>query len=186
MKLFTILVAALTGFGCSVFWGIDGSGDTSPAFATIINNKPFELQQDQLLRGIVMNKTGSIDGRVPARTVISATFNGPSYDISEGRLFNENIQMELNYEPEHIGSLKYYSMAVRYMSGSYYLLGDESKLKITRFDWESDRKHFLLSADYNCKLRSWGAPTDGKRDIYLSGSFTNLRITVPSWVTIKN
>ena len=156
------------------------------SFNTEVDGKPFELREDQLFRGLVVIKTGSLDGRMPTRTVINNTFNGLSYNASEGRLFNETLQFEIGYEPEKIGEPSYYAAALQYKSGNYYLLKETSKLSVTQFIWEDDKKHFLLGADYTCQLRSWGAPDDGKKDVSVSGSFTNIRITVPSWVTVKN
>ncbi len=155
-------------------------------FHATVDGKTFQLKEDQLFRGIVANKAGSMDGRVPAKTVVSATFNGPSYDASEGRLFNENIQLEMNYEADKIGEPSGYAVAMQYESANYYSVKEQSKLTVTMFEWESDKKHFLISADFNCKLRSWGAPADGKKDMQLKGSMTNIRVTVPSWITAKN
>jgi hypothetical protein len=156
------------------------------SFSANIDGKAFQLSADQLFRGIVSNKQGTMDGREPARTVISTTFNGRPSDQAEGRLVNEAIILEINYEPDKLGEPAMFSMALQYESGNYFMVKDQSKLTITQFEWESDKKHFLLSADYNCKLRSWGAPADGKKDLTVKGRMTNIRITVPSWVTAKN
>ncbi len=161
-------------------------GKDKAAFHAIVDGKTFQLKEDQLFRGIVANKAGSMDGRVPAKTVVSATFNGPSYNASEGRLFNENIQVEINYEADKTGEPAGFTVAMQYESANYYSVKEQSKLTVTRFEWESDKKHFLLSADFNCKLRSWSAPADGKKDMQLKGSMSNIRVTVPSWITAKN
>lgn len=160
--------------------------DDKARFSATVNGKMFQLREDQLFRGLVMNKNGSLDGRIPNHTVISTTFNGPSYDMSEGRLFNETIQFEINYEADKTGEPTYYAVAMQYESGNYYSLKEQSKINITQFEWESDKKHFHISADFNCKLRSWGAPGDGKKDIALKGQMSNIRVTVPSWITAKN
>jgi len=155
-------------------------------FSATVDGKVFQLREDQLFRGLVMNKNGTIDGRVPARTVISATFNGPSYDMSQDRLFNETMQFEINYEADKTGEPVMYAVAMQYESGNYYSLKENSKLILTQFEWETDKKHFRISADFNCKLRSWGAPADGKKDITIKGKMSNIRVTVPSWITAKN
>ncbi len=160
-------------------------GDKSAFYATV-NGKVFQLREDQLFRGLVMNKNGSMDGRIPNRTVISTTFNGPSYDMNEGRLFNETIQFEINYEADKTGEPAYYILAMQYESANYYSIKEQSKITVTQFEWEADKKHFRLSADFNCKLRSGGAPADGKKDIVLKGQMSNIRVTVPSWITAKN
>lgn len=155
-------------------------------FVATIDGKAFKLRQGQLFRGLVANKQGTMDGREPARTVVAATFNGPEANQEEGRLVNEAILVEINYEPDKMGAYDNFSLAMQFESGNYYTLKDQSKLNVTQFEWEGDRKHFLLSADFNCKMRSWGAPADGKKDLALKGRMNNIRITVPSWVTAKN
>jgi hypothetical protein len=160
--------------------------DDKGTFSATVDGKVFQLREDQLFRGLVMNKPGSMDGREPAKTVISTTFNGPSYDMSKDRLFNETIQLEINYEADKTGEAAGYAAAMQYESGNYYSIKEQSKMNITQFEWESDKKHFRISADFNCKLRSWGAPADGKKDIALKGKMSNIRVTVPSWITAKN
>ena len=159
--------------------------DAASFYATV-DGKVFQLQEDQLFRGLVMNKAGSMDGRIPTRAVISTSFNGPSYDMSKDRLFNENIQFEMKYEPDKTGEPEMYAVAMQYESANYFIVKEQSKITITQFDWESDKKHFRLSADFNCKLRSSGAPADGKKDIALKGKMNNIRVTVPSWIQAKN
>lgn len=185
MKLLTIfcLLFALTSFSPSGFE--DDDKEKGTFFATV-DGKMFKLRDDQLFRGLAMNKAGSMDGRSEPRTVISSTFNGTSYDLPDGRMFSESVQFEISYEPEKLGPPKLFAVALQYQSTNYYIIKDQSKLNITQFDWEADKKHFRLSGDYDCKLRSWGYPSDGKKDVSLKGRMTNIRITVPSWLTAKN
>lgn len=185
MKFIAILVSTLATLAYSTFGGIDGEASRA-AFSAAVNGKSFELREDQLLRGIVSTKPGSMDGRSPARTVINATFNGPSYDVSEGRLFNEMLQFEMAYEPNKIGTPPYYSIGLQYLSGNYYMLTEQSKLNVTQMDWETDNKHLRISVSFNCKMRSWGDPADSKPDVHLEGTISNLRVTVPSWINLKN
>ena len=181
MKTLTAIFLLLACLSLTSFQEADKS-----AFSATINGKVFQLREDQLFRGLVMNKNGSLDGRIPNRTVISTTFNGPSYDMSEGRLFNETIQFEINYEADKTGEPAYSAVAMQYESANYYSIKEQSKITVTQFEWESVNMHFRISADFNCKLRSWGAPGDGKKDIVLKGQMSNIRVTVPSWITAKN
>lgn len=185
MKAFSVFFISIVTFLPSVIYKNDGAGDSTPFYA-VVDNKPFELRQDQLLRGIVMNKPGSMDGRAPSRTVISAIFNGPVYNLDEGRLFNEALQFEIGYEGSKLGVPNYYAVGMQYKSGNYYMLPEKSKINITALEWETDNKHFRLSADFDCKLRSWGYPDDSKPDVHLVGNLNKLRVTVPSWVNIRN
>jgi hypothetical protein len=84
-----------------------------------------------------------------------------------------------------LGEPSGYAIALQFSGTNYFMLTEGSKLEITKFEWESDRKHFNLSADFNCKLRSFGYPNDGKKDVMLKGRMSDIRITVPSWIANK-
>ena len=73
------------------------------SFTASIDGKPFQVQDDQMFRGLLMNKSASMNGKIPARTVISAIFNGQSYNLTEDKLFTENIQFEMAYTDGMIG-----------------------------------------------------------------------------------
>ncbi|MES2620305.1 MAG: hypothetical protein V4615_05580 [Bacteroidota bacterium] len=163
-----------------------GDSELKGSFFATLDGKPFLIQEDQLFRGLLMNKSATVGGKPQSRTVISTTINGQSYDITPDKLFTESLQFEINYENEKTGVPSYYAAALQFQSAKYYLLKEQSKLTITQFNWENDKKYFRISADFDCKMRSWGYPNDGIKDVNLKGSFSNLRITVPSWLATKN
>ena len=152
------------------------------SFSATVDGRGFQLREDQLLKGVLISKSGSMDGRTAARTVISATIQGKSYDKSDGKPFNEAVQIETSYEIDKIGNPALFSVALSYLSTEYSMVKDQSHFKITQFTWEAEHKHFRLSADFDCKMRSWGYPGDGKKDVTLKGKMSNVRITVPSWL----
>ena len=181
-KLFILSVV----FICACSFRQEDEQTYKGIFTATIDGKNFQVQEDQLFRGLLMNKPASKDGKIPARTVISAMFNGQSYNLSEDKLFTENIQFEMAYEDGKTGQPSYYALAMQFQSGKYFLVKEQSKLNITQFTWETDKKHFRISADYDCKMRSWESPADGVKDISLKGKMSNIRITVPSWLVAKN
>lgn len=159
-----------------------GDEKTVGSFTATIDNKAFKLREDQLYRGLLMTKSASMDGRTPSRTVINTTFNGSSYDLDTGHSFSETVQFEIGYEGEKTGEPSNYAVALQYNSTNYFMIPDGSKISITQFSWESDKKHFMMSAEFNCKMRSFGYPADNKPDVTLKGKMNDIRITVPSWI----
>jgi hypothetical protein len=127
-----------------------------------------------------------MDGRTPGSTVISFTVYGPSYDKADGHPFNESIQVEMSYEPEKLGEPATYVLGLQFESTDYSMLKEQTKLRITQFNWEPDHKHFRMAADFDSKMRSWGYPNDKKSDVSLRGQMSNIRVTVPSWLAAKN
>jgi len=179
-QVIALLLLALTGL-CFKSGDDDVSKDKGSFYATI-DGHMFRLQENQLFRGTLIKKSGSMDGRTPGKTAISVTINGPTYDKSDGTSFTENVAIEMNYVEEKTGVPDNFSAALQFSSNDYVMVKDQSKMKITSFTWETDHKHFRVSADFDCLMRSWGYPTDNKKDIALKGRMTNIRITVPSWL----
>ncbi len=158
--------------------------EKNASFSATVDGVAFKLSNEQLYRGLLVNRAASMDGKIPARTVISATFTGPS-DGAEGRLIADNIQFEIGYHPGKTGAPDMFVVSVQYKNGNYYMVKEQSELNITSFTWEDDRKHFVLSADFDCKMRSFGYPADNAKDVALKGRMDNIRITVPSWLAAK-
>ena len=169
-------------------WSFRQSADTGKdkgSFSASIDGSTF-AGDNKLLRGILINKEASMDGRSPARTVISTNFKGPVYTGKDGRPFTESVEFEIGYKDQKVGASSNYEIVLQYQSTSYYMLKDQSKLNITQINWDADKKHFWLSATFDCKMRSMAYPTDGKKDVNLKGTMTDIRITVPSWIAAKN
>jgi hypothetical protein len=175
-----LLVTLLSGF--SSFKTPEDDGKDKGAFSAMIDGKAFQLKPEDLMHGILVNKSGSMDGRSSKRTVINVTFSGPSYDRKDGTPFNETVQFEMNYETQKLGEPAIYSVALQYASTDYSMIKEQSKVHITQITWEPDHKHFRMAADFDCKMRSWGYPMDNKKDVSLKGKMNNIRITVPSWI----
>ena len=158
----------------------DDTKDKGTFYATV-DGKMFKLQEGQLLKGILEKKGGTMDGRTPSRTVITTIINGTSYDKPDKTMFTETVSFEMSYEEAKLGEPDKYSVALQYNSNDYKMVKDKSKVKITSITWDDDRKHFRLSADFDCQMRSWGYPNDNKKDVSLKGHLTNIKVTVPSW-----
>ena len=156
--------------------------DKGTFFATV-DGKMFKLQEGQVLKGILEKKGGTMDGRTQTQTVITTIFNGATYDKPDKTPFSETVSFEMSYEDSKLGEPDKFKVALQYNSTDYSMVKDKSKVKITSFTWDADHKHFRLSADFECQMRSWGYPTDSKKDVTLKGHLTNIKVTVPSWVT---
>jgi hypothetical protein len=158
--------------------------EETASFNATVDGISFKLSDGQLFRGLLVNRAASMDGKIPARTVITTTFTGPA-DGAEGRLINDNLQFEIDYQPDKTGEPTNYVVAMQFKNAKYYMLKDQSKLTVISFTWEEDKKHFVFSAEFNCIMRSFGYPSDGFKDVRLKGRMENIRITVPSWIAAK-
>lgn len=153
------------------------------AFVATVDGEAFRCQ-NKMFRGILVTKDASMDGRSPARNVISTNFKGPSYD-NNGSTFAEAVEIEINQRDSKVGPAGDYNIVLQYKNTNYYLLKEQSKLNITQLNYEADKKHFWMNAEFDCKMRSMGYPNDNKKDVSLKGRMTDIRVTVPSWIAAK-
>jgi hypothetical protein len=181
--IIALLLLALTGLCFKT--GDDALPKDKASFSATVDGKMFKLQDGQMLRGMLVNKSASMDGRTPAKTVINTNFNGLTYDKADKTSFSESVTVEMSFEDGKMGEPATYSVALEYNSIDYYMIKDQSKVKITQANWDDDKKHFSLSADIDCHMRSLGYPMDNKKDVALKGHMTNIKVTVPSWYAAK-
>ncbi|MCS6935230.1 MAG: hypothetical protein NZM35_08800 [Chitinophagales bacterium] len=157
--------------------------NNSGSFSATIDNRPFKVRQDQLLRGLVMYKAASMDGMVPARNVVSTTFYGPSYELEDGRPFTESIWIEIDYPNSFAAGNRYdFTVAMQYDRASYYMLPGTGKLTITNVTWDAEKKYFWLDGELTCTMRSMFYTPDTKRDFQLQCKLSKIRVTVPVWI----
>lgn len=152
------------------------------SFYATVDGKPFRLREDQVFKGIVSDKSGSMDGRIGASTVMMISFYGSVADKADNLPFSENIQFEINYEQEKTGEANPFAAALLYQTNQYTAITEKSKIKITEFTWEPDHKHFLVSADFDCKMLNSGF----LKEVTMKGKMSNIRVTVPSWIAARS
>lgn len=151
-----------------------------------VSGAPYHVREDQYLRGLLLTKVGSVDGRVPNKSYVGLTAYGNN--MEEGaKYFEEKIMLEFDFNANTtLGEQSGYSIGLRYKGSDYYVLADQPQhFTITNITWEEDKKHFRVSANFECKMRTWGYPSDGKPDATFKGSIENIRVTVPSWLASK-
>lgn len=180
MRVFTSLALFVLAITASSFIKRDDNSLSDGMMMASINGKPFTLRQDQLVNGMLLTKSGSMDGRIPTRTVITTTFYGSSYTFNN-TTFDENISLELQYDCDKKCTGNLFAFSLQYDSTNYYMVREQSQLTISHFACEADKRHFRLSGEFTCSMRSWGYPTYNKPDITLKGRLINLRITIPGW-----
>ena len=182
-KLFVKQVILL--FCLSVMSGSFRQGDETKdkgSFSATVDGSHFECES-KLFRGILVSKEASMDGRTPARTVISVSFKGPSYNIDGGKFFSESVEFEINYKEQKTGNASDYLAVLQYKSTNYFMVKEQSKLNITKMEWEGDKKHFWLSADFRLQDAEYGLPErwkEGCKPEGAPGGYTHYRTKLDS------
>lgn len=184
IAIIVILLGVVLLFGSAFIYSPTIWMEETASFKALVDGEPFQLSNEQLYRGLLVTRAASMDGKIPTRTVISTSFTGNS-SVGDGRLIADNIQFEIEYNANKAGSSSNCIVTMQYRNVNYYMVKEQSKLNIVSLAWESDKKHFVISSDFDCKMRSFNYPSDGVKDVLLKGRMSNIRITVPSWLASK-
>jgi hypothetical protein len=153
-------------------------------YGASVNNEIFEVRDYFPFVANVIAQPSSMDGRAPAKTVISLILDGKSYTANDGSPFNETVQLELTFADPTLPDTKLSSVSLQHNSTVYAMVkGDSSDISITDFIWSSDHKSFYFSVDFNCIMRCWEHATTGKGDVNLKGTMSKIHVTVPGWIT---
>ncbi|MFN8288108.1 MAG: hypothetical protein U0V74_15235 [Chitinophagales bacterium] len=157
---------------------------TAPAWFTVtINGEPLIAPQHEA-QAMLITQSGSMDGRMPKRTVLSNTLQGKPYTINNTEV-TDNISLEMVYNGPNTSSCKDYNVFMQYRETNYYMLRDSCQFNVLYFSWQPEKQCFIISLQFDCVMRSWGYPMDEKQDIHISGQITNLQVSVPSWLAKK-
>lgn len=160
--------------------------DNGECFVASVDGETFKFRDYVPLNAMLMNHAASMDGRSAETKKIYITLSGTTYNPDSGKFFDQAIQLELNYDSHNPEHPKLSNVYLHYKSCTYALLADEDLLHITRFLWEPDHKSFRIWADFECPLRSWAYPNDGRKDVHLDGALSNILVRIPPWMMASN
>ena len=153
-------------------------------YGASVDNEIFEIRKYSPFVASVNAQPCSLDGRIPAKTVISLILDGKSYTGTDGSTFNETVALELTFADPMLPDTKLSSASLLRNSTVYAMVkGESSNITITDFVWSSDHKSFNFSVDFDCVMRCWAHATTGQADVTLKGEMSKIRVTVPGWMT---
>ena len=153
-------------------------------YGASVDNEIFEIRKYSPFVASVNAQPCSLDGRIPAKTVISLILDGKSYTGTDGGTFNETVSLELTFADPMLPDTKLSSASLLRNSTVYAMVkGDSSNITISDFVWSTDHKSFNFSVDFDCVMRSWEHATTGQPDVTLKGEMSKIRVTVPGWMT---
>jgi|GEM_PF-1403448 hypothetical protein len=153
-------------------------------YGASVNNEIFEVRDYFPFTATVIAQPPSMDGRAPAKTVISVILDGKSYTDKDGGPFDEIVQLELSFANPMLPDTKLSSVSLQHNSTVYAMVkGDSSNITITDFIWSGDQKSFNFSVNFNCIMRCWEHASTGKGDVTLKGKMSKIQVTVPGWIT---
>lgn len=155
-------------------------------FFAILNGTMFEMRDDDKYRAELVNKTGSMKDDKTTRVATSLIFYGNDFTDDKGKPFTENVDVEFSFDDGATGDVKDLKIEVHYDKQDYYHMPEATKFRVTKVEWSDDRRNYLLSADFDCKVRRWGFPAESQPVVRLKGRMVNINVTVPAWIKVDD
>ena len=156
-----------------------GQCEAGSCYGASVDNEIFEIRNYRPFVATVKVQPCSLDGQIPAKTVISLIMDGRSYDGAD-----ETVQLELSFADPMLPDSKLSSASLLHNSAVYAMVkGESSNITITDLVWSSDHKSLTFSVDFDCIMRCWEHATTGKKDVTLKGEMSKIHVTVPGWAT---
>lgn len=158
-------------------------------FFAIMDGNMFEMRDNDKYRAELVNKTGSINNSKAAnlsRVATSLIFYGNDFKDDAGKIFTENIEFEYSFSDGALGQPDDMKFEINYDKHAYFHIPEQSKFRVTQMALSDDRTYFLMSADFDCKMRRWGFPAESQPVVRVKGRMVNINVSVPAWVKIKD
>jgi hypothetical protein len=158
----------------------------------VIDGKIFETRDDNRYTATLKNKstdnfTANNKADAPlSRVENMVSFFGGDFQDPDGNIFNESVGFEYTFNDGSLGDAANQRITLNYNNQKYYNVEGETRLKITRIQWSSDRRNFTMDAEFDCKMRRWGVPFQAQPTVHLKGKMEGINVTVPSWIITKN
>jgi hypothetical protein len=161
-----------------------GQCSAGSCYGASVDNEFFEIRDYVPFVARVVGQPCSLDGRIPAKTIVSLILDGKSYTAKDGSPFNETVQLELTFADPMLPNSKLSSASLLHNSTVYAMVkGDSSNIAITDLVWSGDHRSFNFTVNFDCIMRCWEHETSGKADVILKGEMSKIQVRVPGYVT---
>ncbi len=157
-------------------------------FFAILDGQMFEMRDDDKYRAELVNKTASLNSKTSElnRVATSLIFYGNQFKDENGKPFTESIDFEFSFSEGSTGEPGDLKIELNYDKHTYYQIPEKTRFHISKIEWSDDRRNYLLSADFDCKMRRWGFPAESQPTVRVKGRMVNINVSVPPWVKIKD
>jgi len=120
------------------------------------------------------------------RVTAAFKFYGMDFTDRQGNLYSENITVDYNFGDGALGEPTNQRIVMNYEDQQYYNIPSETKITVTKLEWNADKTSFVMSASFDCLVHRWGMPGNAKQALHLTGKMENVNVTVPASVVNTN
>ncbi|MDB5281529.1 MAG: hypothetical protein JWO06_604 [Bacteroidota bacterium] len=157
----------------------------------VIDGRVFETREENKYTAELKNKSGDLFASANAtpltKVTTSVNFFGTDFKDDDNNVFTESLGFEYTFaENNSMGEPTGQRISLDYNNAKYYNVPGETALKVTKMEWSSDHRYFIMSADFECKMRKWGVPASTQPIVKVKGRVENINVTVPAWIVLKS
>jgi hypothetical protein len=157
----------------------------------VIDGKSFEARDENKYTADLMNKSAdnnalvSTGGKI-TRVATAINFYGSDFKDDDNNTFTESLGFEYTFADGSTGEVADQKVILNYNNQRFTSIPAETKIKINKIQWSSDKRSFTMSADFDTKMKSWGSPAQAHQTLHVKGKMEDIVISVPTWIMLKN
>ena len=156
-----------------------------------IDGKSFMVRAENKYTAALMNKSADNSQLVPngskiTRVATVVNFYGSDFKDDDDNTFTESLGFEYTFGDGTVGNAADQKIILNYNNQRFTSILGETKLKVNKIQWSNDKRYFVMSADFDTKMKSWGSPAQGQQTLRVKGKMEDIIISVPSWIMLKN
>jgi hypothetical protein len=162
-------------------------------FMAVIDGKVFEARDENKYTASLLNK--SLDrstlvqptaGGKLTRVATAINFYGSDFKDDDNNTFTESVGLEYTFAEGVTGDVPDQKVILNYNNQRFTSIPAETKIRVSKIQWSSDKRYFTISGDFDAKMLTWGAPGQPKQTLRVKGKMEDIVVSVPAWIMLKN
>ena len=106
------------------------------------------------------------------------TFTGTDLKSADGSAQPQKINVE--YKLNEVGDILVKGISYELDGKKFQNVPEATTMNVTKFEWSSDKKSFVISASFDCQAQSAGAFQSNDDAIAIQGKIENVTVSVPA------
>jgi hypothetical protein len=162
-------------------------------FMAVIDGKSFEARDENKYTAELRNKSTDRNtiiqpaaGTKLTRVATFINFYGSDLRDDDNNTFTESLGIEYTFNEGSTGDVADQKVILNYNNQRFTSIPGETKIKVSKIQWSSDRRFFTVSGDFDAKMLTWGAPGQAKQTLHVKGKMEDIVVSVPAWIMLKN
>lgn len=145
--------------------------------------KPSETPQSPITAQVaghsfVLNANNAYTAQLTGTKTAVITFTGADIHGKDGYVQEQKINVE--YKLNEVGDILVKTISYELDGKKFQNVPEATTMNVTKFEWSSDKKSFIISASFDCKAQSAGAFQANDDAIAIKGNIENVMVSVPA------